>query len=152
MIGRMSNFDRMRERYLAGAIPWDDTLPPPEVTELMPQLEAGRALDLGCGYGRATIFMARYGWRVDGVDFIPEAIAEATRRVEAAGVTNLVQLSVGYSVIYWTNALLAENAIDEVINPTQIGGPLIGPARPSYSLDDESYWVQALTFGVSGRF
>jgi SAM-dependent methyltransferase len=90
MVG-MSNYDRMRDRYLAGAVPWDDALPPPEVIELIPQLEPARALDLGCGYGRATIFMARHGWQVDGVDFIPEAVAEAKTRADAAGVGAQVQ-------------------------------------------------------------
>lgn len=87
----MSHYDRMKERYLAGAVPWDDVLPPPEVIELVPRLEPGRALDLGCGYGRATIFLARHGWQVDGVDFIPEAIAEAAERAQAAGVMERVR-------------------------------------------------------------
>lgn len=102
MIGRvagkitcMGNYDRMKERYLAGSVPWDDALPPPEVVELIPRLEPGRALDLGCGYGRAAIFLARHGWQVDGVDFIPEAIAEATQRAEAAGVVDRVQFHAG---------------------------------------------------------
>jgi len=29
---------------------------------------------LGCGPGRASIYLARRGWQVDGVDFIPDAI------------------------------------------------------------------------------
>ena len=91
----MSNYDRMKERYLAGSVPWDDALPPPEVVELLPLLEPGRALDLGCGYGRAAIFMARHGWQVDGVDFIPEAIAEAAQRAKAAGVIDRVQFHAG---------------------------------------------------------
>ncbi len=71
----------------------------------------------------------------------------------AYSVTNLLQVSVGYSMIYWSNVALAGDAIDEVINPTQIGGTLIGPARPAYAgLSDGSYWVQGLTFGVGGRF
>ena len=32
-------------------------------------LPPGRALDLGCGYGRTAILLAQHGWRVDGVDF-----------------------------------------------------------------------------------
>jgi SAM-dependent methyltransferase len=87
----MSHYDRMKERYLAGAVPWDDPEPPPEVLALVPQLAPGRALDLGCGYGRATIFLARHGWQVDAVDFIPEAIAEAASRTEAAGLKERVQ-------------------------------------------------------------
>ncbi len=94
-IRSMSNYDRMKERYLAGSVPWDDVLPPPEVIELVPRLKPGRALDLGCGYGRATIFLARHGWQVDGIDFIPEAIAEAAQRAEAAGVTDRVQFYAG---------------------------------------------------------
>lgn len=90
MVG-MSNYERMRDRYLAGTVPWDDALPPPEVIELVPRLEPGRAVDLGCGYGRATIFMARHGWQVDGIDFIPEAVTEAAARAAATGVTDQVQ-------------------------------------------------------------
>ncbi|MEJ2748783.1 MAG: methyltransferase domain-containing protein [Anaerolineae bacterium] len=86
----MSRYERMKERYLNGRVPWDDVLPPPEVIELIPTLPPGRALDLGCGYGRASIFMARHGWQVDGVDFVAEAVAEAARRAEAAGVSDKI--------------------------------------------------------------
>jgi SAM-dependent methyltransferase len=84
----MSRYERMRERYLNGSVPWDDVLPPPEVIDLAPQLAPGRAVDLGCGYGRAAIYLARQGWQVDGVDFIGEALAEAARRAEEAGVSD----------------------------------------------------------------
>ena len=83
----------------------------------------------------------------DEFTLVPEASVSM-----AYSVTNLVQLSVGYSVIYWTNVALADDAIDTVINPTQIGGPLVGPAQPAYSLSDGSFWAQGLTFGVHGRF
>ena len=79
-------YQRLSERYASGEVPWDDTLPPPEVIDQVSTFPAGRALDLGCGYGRATIYMAGVGWEVDGIDFIPEAIAEAAHRAKAAGV------------------------------------------------------------------
>lgn len=78
-------YERLAERYASGDVPWDDPLPPPEVMEYVPNLAVGRALDLGCGFGRASIYLAGLGWDVDGVDFIPEAIAEAARRAKAAG-------------------------------------------------------------------
>lgn len=81
-----SLYERMLQRYALGQLPWDDELPPPEVITTLATLPAGRALDLGCGYGRAAIYMARRGWEVDGVDFIPQAIEEAQRRATAAGV------------------------------------------------------------------
>lgn len=86
-------FDRLTERYASGDVPWDDALPPPELRDLIATLPPGRALDLGCGYGRASIYMAQRGWQVDGVDFVPQAIEEARRRVATAGVN--VTLYVG---------------------------------------------------------
>ena len=77
----------MEERYKSGDVPWDDELPPPEVMDLVSNLEPGMALDLGCGYGRATIFMARLGWQVDAIDIIPDAVAKAAKRSREAGVS-----------------------------------------------------------------
>ncbi len=102
----MTSSQHMRHRYARGNVPWDHTDPPPEVLEFVSGLTPGRALDLGCGYGRASIFLAQLGWQVDGVDFVPAAIAEAQRRAEKAGapvtfhvgdVTRLNFLSPGYT-------------------------------------------------------
>lgn len=76
----------MTERYAGGNMPWDEALPPPEVQEFAAAHSPGRALDLGCGYGRSAIFLAQHGWQTDGVDFVAQAVAEATRRAEAAGL------------------------------------------------------------------
>ncbi len=87
-------FHRIRERYLTGEIPWDHPEPPPEIIALSQELPPGRAIDLGCGTGRACIWLARAGWLVDGIDFIPEAITIAQERVNNAGVADRVQLYV----------------------------------------------------------
>ena len=83
----MSVYDRMLERYESGQLPWHDPLPPPEVVETVSSLPVGRALDLGCGPGRASIYMAALGWQVDGVDFIPKAIEMARAAAKQAGVS-----------------------------------------------------------------
>ncbi len=80
-------YSRLSDRYASGDIPWDDPLPPPEVLDFVPSLEAGRALDLGCGYGRASIYLATQGWDVDGVDFVEQAVEMAQRRSKEAGVS-----------------------------------------------------------------
>jgi SAM-dependent methyltransferase len=68
------------------------------------RLPPGRALDLGCGTGTSSIYLARHGWEVTGVDFVGGAIATARHRAEAAGValrlvvgdvTRLEELGIG---------------------------------------------------------
>lgn len=86
---------RFTERYANGQVPWDDSLPPPEVQAVVVTLPPGRALDLGCGYGRTAIYLAQHGWQVDAIDFVPQAIAEAQKRANAAGITDNVQFHVG---------------------------------------------------------
>ena len=76
---------RFAERYSSQEVPWDDPSPPPEVTEFVPTLKPGKALDLGCGYGRAAIYIASLGWEVDAVDFIQDALEVAKERTKDAG-------------------------------------------------------------------
>jgi cyclopropane fatty-acyl-phospholipid synthase-like methyltransferase len=81
----------MQRRYRDGDVPWDAPEPPPEVVELAAELPPGRALDIGCGFGRAAIHLALRGWQVDAVDFVPEALAEARRRAARAGVADRIE-------------------------------------------------------------
>jgi SAM-dependent methyltransferase len=79
----------LTELYASGPVPWDLSDPPPEVLTFAPSLLPGRALDLGCGLGRASLYLARLGWQVDGVDFVPQAIETARQRAQAAGLNNV---------------------------------------------------------------
>lgn len=49
-------------------------------------LVPGRALDLACGAGRNTVWLAEHGWRATGVDFSTVALAHARERAAARGV------------------------------------------------------------------
>jgi SAM-dependent methyltransferase len=72
-------------RYL-GRPGWDTGVPPPEVVAFAAGHPAGRALDVGCGTGTSAVYLARAGWTVTGIDFVPLAISRARLRARAAGV------------------------------------------------------------------
>lgn len=86
-------YNKMIDKYATGDTPWSrHVLPPPEVQEIVTRLAPGKALDLGCGHGRASRYLAQHGWQVDGVDFVPQAIAEARELLlqEAPGLADRI--------------------------------------------------------------
>jgi SAM-dependent methyltransferase len=59
----------------------------PHVLELAPTLEIGSALDLGCGAGQNSTWLAELGWSVTGIDVAPSAIALAEQTARDADVS-----------------------------------------------------------------
>ncbi len=56
------------------------------LTATVENLNAGKALDLGMGQGRNSLFLARKGWDVTGVDVADQAIAYAVKKAESEGL------------------------------------------------------------------
>lgn len=56
------------------------------LTELLPQFPKGKALDIACGEGRNTIFLAKNGYDVDAVDYSRVAIERASKVSEKEGL------------------------------------------------------------------
>lgn len=69
-----------------GSPPWDSGITPPELLQYIQKHPAGRAIDLGCGTGTNVLTLAKNGWHVTGVDFIPKAIRAAKRKLKAANL------------------------------------------------------------------
>ena len=83
-------------RYRLSRPRWDTGIVPPEIRRVVEaeQLAPGRALDLGCGTGTSSVYLAAHGWEVVGVDFAPRAIGLAKRRAADASVAGRVQFLV----------------------------------------------------------
>lgn len=63
-------------------VPWDSSEPPQELVELIEQgkIKPGKALDIGCGTGYYSIYLAGKGFDVTGIDVSENAIREATKK------------------------------------------------------------------------
>jgi SAM-dependent methyltransferase len=93
--------------YRVGFAPWDGHKLPARLVELVEGKDAlpkGKAIDLGCGTGDASIYLASHGWEVVGVDFVERALKTARAKSEAAranvrwlraDVTRLVEAGAG---------------------------------------------------------
>lgn len=78
--------DAWNARYDTDELVWraePNQFLPPEVAAL----RAGRALDLACGEGRNSVWLAQQGWEVTGVDFSGIAVEKGARLAEDRGVT-----------------------------------------------------------------
>ncbi|HTJ76216.1 MAG TPA: class I SAM-dependent methyltransferase [Acidimicrobiales bacterium] len=82
--------DQWNERYAATPLLWDVD-PNPFLGGELDGRPPGRALDLGAGEGRTTLWLAERGWRVTAVDFSDVALDRGRRRVEQAGVPGEVE-------------------------------------------------------------
>ena len=78
-----TDFDRA---YRAPITFWGDIRIPEELKALARQAAPRTALELGCGVGRFSRYLAEQGVRATGVDFSPVAIAKARELAVQGGV------------------------------------------------------------------
>ena len=116
-------------RYWCRQTPWDTQVTPPEVMEFIARTPPGKALDLGCGTGTNAITLARHGWGVTGVDFIPKAILSARAKAARSGfaidflvesVTDLSGLSGPFDYVLDIGCLHALKAEDRMRYATNV--------------------------------
>jgi SAM-dependent methyltransferase len=90
-----------RGMYRLGFTPWDGHPLARGLRELVegnatPPLSPSTALDLGCGTGDNSIYLAQHGWQVTGVDFVPGALEKARAKAtgDAAGKVDFVHADI----------------------------------------------------------
>lgn len=79
-----------RLMYRVGFTPWDTDHVPKALSALIEgpgALPRGRALDLGCGTGTQSVYMARSGWKVTAIDAVPRPLSRARARADSARVS-----------------------------------------------------------------
>lgn len=76
------------DRYRDGNLPWDTGRPSSELQRVFSQnmIQPCRALDVGCGTGVNSVWLAQQGFDVTGIDLAPLAVEQAAKRARDAGV------------------------------------------------------------------
>lgn len=85
---QMTVEERYRERYKSGATPWDVGKPDFNLIDVVTQkpVRACKALDIGCGTGDNSIWLAHNGFRVIGADTSEIALEKAKEKAIKAKV------------------------------------------------------------------
>lgn len=86
----MSSRQRLfRVFYRLGFTPWDGHPLAASLRDLVEgdaALKPGTALDIGCGTGDNSLYLATHGWDVTGVDFVATAVEKARAKAAAQRV------------------------------------------------------------------
>ena len=121
-------------------LPWHESEPPVLLVKALDQREEsgkppGTALDIGCGAGSYSIYMAERGYQVTAIDFMPQAIAMLQERITGSDLAiEAVQADVGK----WTPA----HPFDVVLD--------IGCLHTPGTIDIDAYKAQLLNWLAPG--
>lgn len=85
----MSDSHSWQEHYRSGNIPWDSGRPSAELMRVVAaeNIVPCRALELGCGTGTNSVWLAQQGFDVTALDIAELAIESARQRAAAAGMS-----------------------------------------------------------------
>jgi 2-polyprenyl-3-methyl-5-hydroxy-6-metoxy-1,4-benzoquinol methylase len=83
----MSHADRERWDSKYAAKPAPERLNPDDwLTQVVSGLTPGQALELACGAGHNSVWLASQGWQLDAVDISPIGLAQAEELARTCGV------------------------------------------------------------------
>jgi SAM-dependent methyltransferase len=86
---KSADLDEIYRTMPLGEIPWNNAEPPDTLVDIVERRKVapGRAVDFGCGAGHYSVYLARHGFDVTGVDLSPTAVAIARENARRQGVT-----------------------------------------------------------------
>lgn len=104
------------DRYAGGIPPWQIDRPQMEVLQLMARGKfKSPVLDVGCGTGDNAIELARRGYRVLGIDPVPEALRRAREKVSRAGLAQPPEFMEGDALRLGECRMKAETVLDSAV-------------------------------------
>jgi SAM-dependent methyltransferase len=77
------------KRYVDDELPWDNGAPDVHLGRVIAahQIAPGKALEVGCGTGTNSVWLAEQGFEITGMDISKTAIERAAARAESAGAS-----------------------------------------------------------------
>ena len=89
-------------RFRAGDTPWEDDGVAPSVVDLVeaPLPDGARVLEVGCGVGTTTLWLAQHGYQVVACDVSAEAIRITEQRAAAAHLPLRAHVPADYSAVF----------------------------------------------------
>jgi methyl halide transferase len=77
------------ERFRSGDTPWEDEAVAPVVVHLFDEYVpiGASVLDIGCGLGTTSLWLAHQGYTVTACDIAPEAVRRTSQRARHAGLS-----------------------------------------------------------------
>ena len=89
MCADYAEWDEYYRKYPLDELGWELGKPRPLLVEFVEKglIKAGKALDLCCGAGTNTIYLAKKGFDVTAIDISPTAIEIAKKKTKQANVT-----------------------------------------------------------------
>lgn len=97
----MSQKKSFHQRYEENDTPWEIDRVDHNLVEIVTgnHLLSGRAIDIGCGTGDNTIWLAKNGFTATGIDASPLAIERARRKAEGVDTISWYALDFGKDTI-----------------------------------------------------
>jgi SAM-dependent methyltransferase len=100
----MSAEDRNKwnQRYAEDS--YRKTNPVTLLSDWLPKIPVGKALDVACGAGRNTIFLAEAGFRVDAIDISHKGLEQTAHKATESGLTvNCIEHDLDESYAFTTD-------------------------------------------------
>lgn len=126
---------------------WEEFPPLPQVTVMADRLAPGaRVLDIGCGLGRHTLYLAARGCEVTGTDNAPTALAACRENLVKAGLRAAVVAADMSEIPFpdgYFDGIVASHSIHHVDGPAL--RRIIGLATRKLAADGLLVWATPST-------